>query len=395
MPPLCTAKKDGRTEGASFAQSAKSTERKHAVLSASSAHRWLECPPSAMLEKELPNETTVYAEEGSVAYEIAEYKVRWYLGERDIPLPSTGNFNAEEIDRYTDSYAYYVTDKIETIRKSCPDAVVMVEQRLDFSNYVEDGFGTGDLVIVADDVIQVIDFKYGKGVAVSAEHNPQMMLYALGALNLYGYLYDIKTVKMAIVQPRLNSISEWELSVDELISWAENTLRPIAQLAAKSEGEFKAGHHCRFCKLRATCRKRTEVMLETAKHEFKEPAELTDDEIAGVLTIAADLSKWAEDVFAYNYIGINNSYDNKIMFIAAINQYFDGLVRQGVLYGEAENIADIDVNAQRGWLSERYDISEYTDDQIRKAKTGSYVFVTVNVTFVDAIEDLRFAINMA
>ena len=129
------------------------------------------------------------------------------LGERDIPMPSTGNFNAEEIDRYTDSYAYYVTDKIETIRKSCPDAVVLVEQRLDFSNYVKDGFGTGDLVIVADDVIQVIDFKYGKGVAVSAEHNPQMMLYALGALNLYDYLYDIKMVKMAIVQPRLDSIS--------------------------------------------------------------------------------------------------------------------------------------------------------------------------------------------
>ena len=195
MPPLCTAKKGGRTEGASFAQSAKSTERKHAVLSASSAHRWLACPPSAMLEKELPDETTVYAEEGSVAHEVAEYKVRWYLGERDIPMPSTGNFNAEEIDRYTDSYAYYVTDKIETIRKSCPDAVVLVEQRLDFSNYVEDGFGTGDLVIVADDVIQVIDFKYGKGVAVSAEHNPQMMLYALGALNLYDYLYDIKWLR--------------------------------------------------------------------------------------------------------------------------------------------------------------------------------------------------------
>lgn len=193
-------------------------------------------------------------------------------------MPSTGNFNAEEIDRYTDSYAYYVTDKIETIRKSCPDAVVMVEQRLDFSNYVEDGFGTGDLVIVADDVIQVIDFKYGKGVAVSAEHNPQMMLYALGALNLYDYLYDVKTVKMAIVQPRLDSISEWELSVDELLSWAENTLRPIARLAAKGEGEFKAGSHCRFCKLRATCRKKAELMLKTAKHEFKEPAELTDDE---------------------------------------------------------------------------------------------------------------------
>ncbi len=137
-------------------------------------------------------------------------KIRWHLGEKDLAPPNIGNFNAEEIDRYTDSYAYYATDKIETIRKKiCPDAIVMVEQRLDFSNYVKDGFGTGDLVIVADDVLQVIDFKYGKGVTVSAEHNPQMMLYALGALNLYGYLYDIKTVKTAIVQPRLDNISEW------------------------------------------------------------------------------------------------------------------------------------------------------------------------------------------
>ena len=271
----------------------------HATLSASAAHRWLECPPSVMATKDIPDITTVYAEEGSVAHEVAEYKVRWHLGERDIVPPQTGNFDAAEIDRHTDTYAYYVAGKIENIRKSCPDAAVLVEQRLDFSNYVEGGFGTGDLVIVADDVIQVVDFKYGKGVAVSAEHNPQMMLYALGALNLYDYLYDIKTVKMSIVQPRLSSISEWEISVPDLLNWAENTLKPIAALAAKGEGEFKAGEHCRFCKLRSTCRKRAEFMLETAKYEFAEPAELSDDEIAGILTIASDLAKWADDVFAY------------------------------------------------------------------------------------------------
>lgn len=271
----------------------------HATLSASSAYRWLACPPSVMATKDMPDETTVYAEEGSVAHEVAEYKVRWYLGEKDLTPPSIGNFNAEEIDRHTDSYTYYAADKIESIRKSCPDAVVMVEQKLDFSNYVEGGFGTGDLVIVADDIIQVIDFKYGKGVAVSAEHNPQMMLYALGALNLYDYLYDVRTVKMAIVQPRLDSISEWEISVEDLLSWAEDTLRPTAELATKGEGEFKAGEHCRFCKLRATCRARAELMLDAAKDEFAEPAELTDDEIAGILKIAPDLAKWAEDVFAY------------------------------------------------------------------------------------------------
>lgn len=272
---------------------------KHAILSASSAHRWLACPPSAMLEKDMPDQTSVYADEGTAAHEVAEYKVRTYLGEKNLTVPSTGNFDADEIDKYTDSYLEYVTDTIETIRKSCPDAEVMVEQRLDFSHYVEGGFGTGDLVIVADDVLQVIDLKYGKGVAVSAEDNPQMKLYALGALNLYDYLYDIRTVKMAIVQPRLDSISEWEISVADLKAWAENTLRPVAELAAKGEGEFNAGEHCRFCKLKATCRKRAEKMLEAAKYDFAPPAKLNDEEVAAVLAIASELAKWADDVFAY------------------------------------------------------------------------------------------------
>ena len=271
----------------------------HAVLSASSAHRWLECPPSAILEKDIPDETSIYAEEGSAAHEVAEYKVHCYLGQKGITPPPTGDFDAEEIDRHTDSYLYYVTEKIETIRRSCPDVLVMVEQRLDFSNYVPGGFGTGDLVIMADDVIQVIDFKYGKGVEVSAENNPQMMLYALGALNLYDYLYNVKTIKTAIVQPRLNNISEWEISAEELLDWAENILKPIAELAANGDGEFKAGSHCRFCKLRASCRKRSEFMLETAKYDFAPPAKLSDDEISEILKISSDLSKWAEDVFAY------------------------------------------------------------------------------------------------
>ena len=298
MPPR-TDKKVRRTEGASFARSAKSAESNHARLSASSAHRWLECPPSVAATEHLPDETSIYAEEGSAAHEAAEYKVRWYLGERSLTPPSTGEFDADEIDRHTDTYAFYAADKIEEIRKNCPDAVVLVEQYLDFSNYVEDGFGTGDLVIVADDVIHVIDFKYGKGVPVSAMRNPQMMLYALGALNLYDYLYDIHTVKMSIVQPRLDSISEWEISVDDLKEWAENTLKTAARLAAKGEGEFKAGLHCRFCKLKATCRKRAEYMLEAAKYEFAQPAELSDEEIAEVLKLSGELAKWADDVFAY------------------------------------------------------------------------------------------------
>nr|DAH06898.1 MAG TPA: PD-(D/E)XK nuclease superfamily protein [Caudoviricetes sp.] len=272
---------------------------KHAVLSASSAYRWLECPPSIMMTKDLPDESTVYAEEGSAAHEVAEYKVRWYLGEKDLTMPPVGIFDFNEIDCYTDVYADYVVDKIETIRKACPDAIVLVEQRLDFSDYVKDGFGTGDIVIVADEVIQVVDFKYGKGVQVSAEDNPQMKLYALGALKLYDYLYNIKTVQMAIVQPRLSNISECEISVEDLLEWAENTLKPIAELAAKGDGKFNAGEHCRFCKVKATCRERSNYMLELTKHEFAEPSELTDAEIEAVLHKASELSRWANDVFAY------------------------------------------------------------------------------------------------
>lgn len=272
---------------------------KHATLSASAAQRWMACPPSVMATKDMPDTTSEYAEEGTAAHEVAEYKLRWSLGEKNISPPSTGKFDADEIDRYTDVYAYYVSDVFETLRKNCPDAILLIEQRLDFSDYVPDGFGTGDAVIIADDVMQICDLKYGKGIQVAADNNPQMMLYALGALNMYGCLYDIKTVRLAIIQPRLDNISEWEISVEDLYKWAETELKPKAKLAAKGEGEFSAGEHCRFCKLKATCRKRAERMLELAKYDFSPPAELTKTEIAAVMEIAADLAKWADDVFAY------------------------------------------------------------------------------------------------
>nr|DAT74928.1 MAG TPA: PD-(D/E)XK nuclease superfamily protein [Caudoviricetes sp.] len=300
---------------------------KHARLSASSAHRWLECPPSVRATENIPDTTTLYAEEGTAAHEVAEYKVRRYLGETDIPVPNTGQFDAEEIDKYTDTYLGYVTDKVETIKKSCQDALVLVEQRLDFSNYVPDGFGTGDLVIIADNVMQIIDLKYGKGVAVAADNNPQMMLYALGAINLFGHLYDIKTVQLSIVQPRLDNISEWAISAADLTEWAETVLKPTAQLAAAGEGDFKAGDHCRFCKLKATCRKRAKLMLETAKYDYKPPAELTETEIAEVLKVASQLSKWADDVFAYAQAqAVNNgvSWDGfKLVEGRSVRKYTD------------------------------------------------------------------------
>ena len=269
--------------------------RVHAVLSASSSKRWLNCPPSAKLNDEVPDITTEYAKEGTNAHELAEYKVNQLLGIKSNNPTENLDYYNQEMEACTDSYAQYIAEQMS--RYSSP--VVMVEQRLDFSRYVPDGFGTGDCIIVADDVLTVIDFKYGKGVAVEAEHNPQMMLYALGALEMFSILYDINEVKMVIFQPRIENISEFSMPVSDLMSWAENELRPKAELAAKGEGEFCAGEHCRFCKVKATCRKRAEYNLAIAKYDFAPPYMLEDSEIEMILERADALTAWAADVKEY------------------------------------------------------------------------------------------------
>jgi hypothetical protein len=203
------------------------------------------------------------------------------------------------MEEYTDVYVNFAIELITKVRQSCKDPIVLIEQRLDFSNYVPEGFGTGDLVIVADKTLYIVDLKYGTGVAVSAEQNPQMMLYALGALNLFEALYDIETVNMTIVQPRLESISIYEIEVTELITWAEIELKPKAELAINGEGEFVPGEHCRFCRARATCRARSESFLAIARFEFKMPDLLTDSEVEDVLSLADQLSKWAADIYTY------------------------------------------------------------------------------------------------
>ena len=269
--------------------------RTHAVLSASSSKRWLNCPPSAKLNAEIPDITTEYAKEGTDAHELAEYKVNQLLGiKSDNPTENLDYYN-QEMEDCTDSYAQYITEQMS--QYSSP--VVMVEQRLDFSRYVPGGFGTGDCIIVADDVLTVIDFKYGKGVAVEAEYNPQMMLYALGALEMFSILYDINEVKMVIFQPRIENISEFSMPVSDLMNWAENELKPKAELAAKGEGEFFAGEHCRFCKVKATCRKRAEYNLAIAKYDFAPPDMLQDSEIAMILERADSLTAWAADIKEY------------------------------------------------------------------------------------------------
>ena len=180
----------------------------------------------------------------------------------------------------------------------------MIEQRLDFSRWVENGFGTGDCVIVADEVLQIIDYKHGLGVLVSAgddEHggNSQMMCYALGALEVFGDIYDINQIKMTIFQPRRENISTYTISRDNLLKWANEVLAPTAQLAYVGEGEFKAGDHCQFCKVKATCRKRAEYNLELAKYDFEMPATLDDTEIAAIIEKVDEMISWGNDIKEY------------------------------------------------------------------------------------------------
>lgn len=271
----------------------------HAVLSASSSHRWIACPPSALLcakGKDTPSE---FAMQGTDAHSLCEYKVKKALGQAaKDPTEDLTYFDSEMADS-TDLYAQFVLEQMEAAKEKCSDPIVLVEQRLDFSQWVPGGFGTGDCVIVADETLTVIDFKYGLGILVSAEQNPQMMCYALGALELFDGIYDIKEVSMTIFQPRRDNVSTYTLTKEELLRWADEVLFPAAQLAAKGEGKFKAGSHCQFCKAKATCRKRAEYNLELARYDFEMPDNLEDEEIEVILSKADELVSWAADVKEY------------------------------------------------------------------------------------------------
>ena len=252
------------------------------MLSASGAHRWLACPPSARLEAELPESSSAAAEQGTVAHGLAEWKLRRALHDAPTTRPVSEWIDAE-MEALTDDYVAFIQERLRDVRESCADPTVLIEQRLDFSHVVPGGFGTGDCVIIAEPMLRIIDLKYGQGFLVETEHNPQLMLYALGALETFGSLYDITEVAVTIFQPRRSSVSTWTISVAELEAWAEQVVKPRAALAASGDGEFAPGEWCRFCKLAPTCRTRAEANIALAKHEFAPPAELTDTEIAQVL----------------------------------------------------------------------------------------------------------------
>lgn len=272
---------------------------KHAVLSASSSERWLNCPPSARLCEDYEDKGSDYAAEGTDAHSLCEFRLKQALGiPADDPIENLSWYN-EEMEDCAAGYAAYVSELLETAKQTCADPVVMIEQRVDFSRWVKEGFGTADCIIIADGVLNICDYKNGQGCLVLAERNPQMMLYALGALEIFDGIYDIDTVRMTIYQPRKSNISVYEMDKADLYEWANSELTQKAQLAYEGQGSFSCGEWCRFCKAKAECRERAEANLALARYEFQTPALLADEEIADILGKVDALTAWASDVKEY------------------------------------------------------------------------------------------------
>lgn len=277
----------------------------HALLSASSAHRWLHCTGSPLLEKEFPDTTSVYAQEGTLAHELCELKLKKYT----TVMPKGTYTRAHnkimkselwqnEMESTSETYLEYVKE----IMLSCEIApAVLIEKRVDFSRYVPEGFGTADCLILAGDTLHVIDYKHGKGVVVDADHNPQMMLYALGAMSELSLLYRFKFVHMTIVQPRVNNISEFTMSADELIEWGETVVKPKAEAAISGNGEFEAGDWCRFCRAKRQCKTRYESndSLYSELSVQHDPRLITLAELGDYLKRGKDMAAWLEDMKEY------------------------------------------------------------------------------------------------
>lgn len=283
----------------------------HALLSPSSSHRWINCTPSARLEEGVPDKGSIYAEEGSCAHALCEFKLLHYLNvetggkyeqalkaARDEFEQGREKYSTDEMKEATDLYVSVVWEKYRDALKSTADAQLFVEKRLDFTKYIPDSFGTADAIIIADGMMEVIDFKYGKGVEVSATENTQMMIYALGALDAYSWEYDIRCVRMTIIQPRKQNISEYELSVDELAKWQEEKLTPAARKANKGEGEQKPGEWCRFCKVQAQCAKLAEQAM-SVHSEHKDKGLITVEQMPAILEVIPTIKKWCTAVEEY------------------------------------------------------------------------------------------------
>lgn len=262
------------------------SERQHALLSASGSHRWMACTPSARFEDQFPDTTSVYAEEGTLAHEICDVLLNEHLGVLTVEQANTARAQLEqnelfspEMYRHADNYFNYCVEKFNGILRNDHTAQMYVEERLDYSQYVPEGFGTGDNLIVSQDEIIVTDYKYGRGVRVNAKNNPQLMLYGLGALEFCDLISSPRRVTMRVFQPRLHHTSEWTVSADNLRFWGECVVKPKAELAFEGKGAFAPGAHCQFCRGKHRCRALAEHSLATAKENFSGVSGLTDAEI--------------------------------------------------------------------------------------------------------------------
>ena len=269
----------------------------HALLSPSSSERWISCPPSVRMSEGIEEKPSEYAAEGTAAHSLCEYKLRELLGYKQSDIRENLDYYNEEMEDCTEEYRNYINELLAENNGRKP--LMFVEQRVDFSRFVKEGFGTSDCIIIDNDTIYVIDFKYGKGVEVNAVNNTQVMIYAIGALEMFDGIFDINHVIMTIFQPRLSNISTFEMTKDELYHWAFNVLKPAADMAYQGTGTFKCGDYCRFCKAKTICRARAEYNLKLAQYDFKMPATLEDIEIESLLGKLDMLIDWAEDIKTY------------------------------------------------------------------------------------------------
>ena len=277
----------------------------HALLSPSAAHRWLNCTPSVRLEEGIEDKGSDFAAEGTLAHAICEQKLLTLLGrphdEADKEIEELSpKYHSGEMDEYTDTYKAIVMEKYNAAKVNTPDAQLLVEVRLDFRSFLQDSFGTADAVIIADDLMEIIDFKYGKGVKVSAFQNPQMRIYALGALDEFLLEYNIKRVRMTIVQPRIDNISEDEMPVSSLTKWRDEVLRPASELAFRGDGEQKPGEWCRFCKVKASCKALATLATKTCNEDFKNPRLISDEDIPKLLPLIPVLKSWMDDFTVFS-----------------------------------------------------------------------------------------------
>lgn len=342
------------------------SERAHALLSASGASRWINCTPSPRLEEGFANESSSFAEEGTLAHEFAELNLK-----RDLSLISEAQylnltsylkelntFYSTDMEDFVQVHVDYVLEQFAEAKRKTTDAILLIEQKVDITHLIEEGFGTCDVIIIADGTLEVIDLKYGLGVRVSAEDNSQLKLYGSGALEAYDLMYDIHTVKLTITQPRMDSISSWEISAEDLRQWGEEVVKPKAQIAYAGEGEQVTGDWCKFCKASPRCKAQADKALELAKLDFAEPMLLTDAQLIEVYAQSPQISKWLSAVTDYIF-----------------KEAMDGKKWEGYKLVDGQN--------RRGWTDETYAMQRLSDHAFAKEE-----YTTTKLKGIGDIEKL-------